>query len=291
MTVLLDLTDEVVPTGKVKVPPRAAETDAELISVNGVAITEAAIREEAQHHPADTPAAAFADAARALTVRELLLQEAKARAIEPQPESLDSGKQETDEDAAIRMLLDDQVKTPEAEPGVCARYYESNRGKFVSETLYEARHILLAAAHDETTKRQQAKGEAAAIIETLKQHPEQFSALAKDASACPSAMQGGNLGQLSRGSTVPAFEKALLSLSEGQLCPNPVETQFGFHVIQLDRVHKGKSLPFEMVEDRIAAWLEAASWSRAVSQYIGILAGAAEINGIDVSGTGSPLVQ
>jgi peptidyl-prolyl cis-trans isomerase C len=90
---------------------------------------------------------------------------------------------------------------------------------------------------------------------------------------------------------VPEFEKALSTLDPGEITPEPVETHFGFHVIALDRRIEGAQLPFDMVEKRIAAWLEAASWNRAVAQYIGILAGKAEIDGIDIGAAEGMLVR
>lgn len=99
------------------------------------------------------------------------------------------------------------------------------------------------------------------------------------------------MGQLTKGSTVPEFEAVLFKLKEGQLSPTPAVTPFGFHVIQLDRIIAGEDLPFEAVQGRIAAWLEAASWSRAVSQYIGILANKADLKGIDFDAQDGPLVQ
>lgn len=53
----------------------------------------------------------------------------------------------------------------------------------------------------------------------------------------------------------------------------------------------GPSLPFEAVHETVAAWLEAASWSRAAAQYIAILAGRATIEGIDIGAEEGPLIQ
>ena len=96
---------------------------------------------------------------------------------------------------------------------------------------------------------------------------------------------------MTKGQTVPEFETVLFAMEEGQISPTPVPTPFGYHLIQLDRVIEGQQLPFEHVKTKIAAYLEASSWSRAVAQYIGILAGAAEIKGFDIEGADSPLVQ
>lgn len=291
MTTLLDLSDSALPTGKVKVPQPPEKSEQPDISVNGVVISADAIRTEAQNHPAGTPAEAFAEAARALVVRELLLQEAVRKEAVSSPQELGGGKSETKEDAAIRALLDSEVAIPSAGPAERRRYYDANRQKFRSETIYEARHILFAAPVSDAAARVRAKADAQAAIAELIKDPSLFASLAMAHSACPSREQGGNLGQLTKGSTVPEFETVLFTLEEGQMSPAPVPTPFGFHVIQLDRIIQGKQLPFEMVKPRIAAWLEASSWSRAMAQYVGILAGKAEISGIDLNATNGPLVQ
>lgn len=94
-----------------------------------------------------------------------------------------------------------------------------------------------------------------------------------------------------RGQTLPEFETFLFALEEGQLSSVPVKTRYGIHVLRLDRRVAGRTLPFDLVETRIAGFLAEASWRRAVSQYIKILVGRAEINGIDLEGAQSPLVQ
>lgn len=189
------------------------------------------------------------------------------------------------------MLLEREVTTPRADTEACRRYYEANRQKFRSETLHEVRHILIAAAPHDVERRALARREAQALIATLADHPERFAELAFSHSACPSKDQGGSLGQVGKGSTVPEFEKALATLVPGAITSEPVETPYGFHVIVLDRRIEGAQLPFEIVEKRIAAWLEAASWNRAVAQYVGILAGKAEIESIDIGAAEGMLVR
>ena len=291
MTTLLDLTDTALPQGKVKVPPRPVRPEREPIRVNGVEITEEAVRTEAQNHPSDTPAGAFFSAARALVVRELLIGEAARLGIAPDGEQLGDGRRETVDDAAIRVLLDREVTTPRADSDTCRRYYDANRQKFRSETLHEARHILVAAAPGDAERRAVARQDAEALIATLTAQPSRFAELARSHSDCPSKAQGGNLGQIGKGSTVPAFEAALATLKPGDMTAEPIETPYGFHVIALDRRIEGQQLPFEAVETRIATWLEAASWNRAVAQYIGILAGQAEIVGIDIDAAEGMLVR
>jgi peptidyl-prolyl cis-trans isomerase C len=104
-------------------------------------------------------------------------------------------------------------------------------------------------------------------------------------SAYSSASQGGNLGQITAGQTTPEFERALLALEPGSIGPEPIATRYGFHIVRLDRRHEGRALPFELVAERIAAYLQDCVQRRALAQYVARLASAARIDGIDLAGT------
>ena len=107
------------------------------------------------------------------------------------------------------------------------------------------------------------------------ENPEWFATLAQAYSRCPSAAQGGNLGQITAGQTTPEFEQALIALEPGQLCAEPVATRYGFHIIRLDRKHEGRLLPYELVADRIADYLRESVRRRADAQYVARLVSAA----------------
>ena len=273
-----------------RIPPKAAPVIRE-ISVNGVAIPEADILAETQNHPAENPGSALRAAAEALVIRELLWQEAKRLDIDVSSACDQAGRVETQRDAAIRLLVEREVHAPLATEEECRRYYDGHPEKFRTEPLFEARHILVAAPENDREARANARERATDLCKLLGKRSARFSALAREYSACPSREQGGNLGQLTRGSTVNEFEKALAKMQEGEISAVPVESRFGFHVIALDRRIEGRQLPFEMVAERIAAWLEASAWSKAVSQYISVLAGQADIKGISLNGADGPLVQ
>jgi peptidyl-prolyl cis-trans isomerase C len=255
------------------------------ISVNGVVISRAAISREAQNHPAAKPIEAWQSAARALVVRELLLQEARRLNLAPEPMSDEDGRRETDEEALVRGLIECEVVTPRADEAICRRYYEQNRRRFTSPTLYEVSHILLPHdAHDVETL-------SAAILRALRDDPSTFGAMAMLNSACPSKQTGGNLGQIGPGQTAPEFEKALPGLAVGVVAPEPIRTRFGLHIVKVERRIEGRELPFEMVQERVAGWLDEKVRRTAIQQYISILAGKAEITGIDIAASPSPLVQ
>ena len=255
-----------------------------MVSVNGSTIAQEAIVREMQHHPAAKPIAAWQEAARALAVRELLLQRARHLGLEPEPITDADGRRETDEEALIRALLAREVTVPEPDEETCRRYYQRNQARFRSPDIYEASHILFAAVASDRDSYAQARADAEAVLATLQECPESFAALARAYSRCPSAAQGGNLGQLTRGQTTPEFERSLMALKLGELCAEPVATRYGFHIIRLERKHEGRVLPYEAVAGRIADYLRESVRRRADAQYIARLISAARIEGIALVG-------
>ena len=262
-----------------------------VVSVNGIIIPRETIAREIQHHPAASPVEAWKAAARALVVRELLLQEARRLAVVAAPEQDEQGRRETEEEALVRVLVEQEVRTPEADRDACRRYYEQNRRRFRSPDLYEARHILCPAAPGDIAARKAAREAAVAAIGQLRRHPSAFATLAAEISACPSGKTGGHLGQIAPGQTVPEFEQALTTVAVGCVHPDPVETRYGFHVAALDRRIKGRDLSFDIVHQRIAGWLNENVRRRAIQQFVAILAGRADIAGIELAASPSPLVQ
>jgi peptidyl-prolyl cis-trans isomerase C len=262
-----------------------------VVRVNGAVIPREAIAREAQHHPAATPAAAFAQAARALVIRQLLIDEARRLELAPHPLDDGDGRRETDEEALMRQVVDREIRLPQTDEATCRRYFEQNRKKFRSPDIFEAAHILFAAAPGDRAARATARGDATAAIEALRGEPDRFSELARAHSACASAQQGGNLGQITRGATPREFDAAMAVLAPGETSQAPVETRYGFHVIRLQRRVEGADLPYEAVRDKISAFLADAVERRALAQYVAILAGRADISGVDFGAAQSPLVQ
>lgn len=282
MVTLLDRTSQARPEpsarhGKARLPR------SQPVTVNGRTISRAEIARETQHHPASRPIDAWQAAARALVVRELLLQEARRLAIEPRPMRDDEGRRETDEEALIRALIDAQITLPEADEDTCRRIYDRNPDSFRSSDLFAVRHILFPAPAGDEGARARARARAEAILAHVQQAPADFAALAKDNSACPSAANGGALGQICRGQTVPEFEAALPGIDGLGL----IETRYGFHVVAVDDHLAGRRLPFDAVKSQIADRLTERARHAAVRDYVGMLAGNAQITGIDLVETPS----
>jgi peptidyl-prolyl cis-trans isomerase C len=255
-----------------------------MISVNGQEIGEPEILAEMQYHPAPSREAAYAEAAEALVVRELLLQRAAAAGLAwaQTPEG---------EEQAIESLLARELKLPEADPAAVRRYYDNNRAKFRSPDLFEASHILYLAPREDTEARARARASAEQALAVLNADPALFADIAKSESACASAGDGGRLGQLAAGDTAPEIDTFLLALEDGQLCPIPIETRYGVHVLRLDRRIAGRAFAFDEVKDQVARELTASVSRRAVSGYIALLAGSANVSGIQIRAAVTPLVQ
>ena len=259
-----------------------------MISVNGHEIAESAVAAEMQYHPAKNREAAWQVAATALVVRQLLLQEAARLGVVAEEEGAENAN---GEEQLIEALLAREISLPDLDEESCRRYWRANAVKFRSPDLYEAAHILFAAAPDDTAAHAVAKEAAIATLALLEKNPGDFARLARERSACPSGASGGLLGQQSRGDLVAELETFVMALDEGQICPVPVETRYGFHVLRLDRRVAGRDLPYDQAKPAVERLLTSSSWQRAVSQYLRILAGRAEIAGISLPGAATPLVQ
>lgn len=261
------------------------------VTVNGVVISRADISRETQNHPSRKPTEAWLSAARALAIRELLLQQSRALSMLPEPLTDDEGRRETDHEALVRAVIEREVDTPEPDEDTCRRYYTQNLRRFCSADLSEVSHILIAADPRDTAARGTALHRARALIDTLATVPEQFGRLAREESDCPSREVDGNLGQISPGQTVPEFEKAVAIIPVGTVHAEPIASRYGYHIVRVNHRMEGRQLPFELVHDKISAYLAEHVGRTAIRQYISVLAGRAVITGIDLAGTNTPLVQ
>lgn len=157
----------------------------------------------------------------------------------------------TPEQVKIRYLLLDrqnlatEVKVTDQE--VAAAYADYREG-YEAEEARQAAHILIATGSDRSA--QEAEAQARELAREMAQGAS-FAELAREHSDDPgSASQGGDLGVVERGVMVPAFEEALFSLEEGQVS-QPVETEFGYHLIKVTDIESGEVPSLAEVRDRL----------------------------------------
>ena len=227
-------------------------------------ITEADIAREMQHHRMPTPGQSRAAAARALVVRELLRREIER--LGPAAESHPIGR-ETAEEACIRALIEREVADRAPAEEDCRRYYERNRERFRSPDRIRVRHILLAAPSDDFSGRLNARREAERLIGELRANGALFAEFAMRYSRCPSKDQNGCLGWLQRGQTTPEFDRQVFRLGQG-LAAFPIETRWGYHVVNIDDIQPGAALGFEAVREQISDYLELQARQCELQQYL-----------------------
>jgi peptidyl-prolyl cis-trans isomerase C len=190
---------------------------------------------------------------------------------------------------AIECLLSHEVRVPSPSEAECRRYYDAHLNEFQSGDIVHVRHILFQVTPSVPVPQLRAKAEQ--TLNGLLREPHRFDSVARELSNCPSGQQGGNLGQIGRGDTVPEFEQALFKLGPTGLLRELVKTRYGFHIVAVDRRIPGRTVPFEAVHDKIAERLKAMVEEKALRQYISILAGRAEVEGVDLNAAETPLVQ
>jgi peptidyl-prolyl cis-trans isomerase D len=150
--------------------------------------------------------------------------------------------------------------------------YQDNIKQYTQAEERRASHILIAADKSlPAADRQAAKTKAEQLLAQVKANPEKFGVLASQHSQDPgSAANNGDLNFFSRGAMVTAFENAAFGLQKGQIS-GVVETDYGYHIIQLTDIRGGTAQPFEQVraqlEDDARKQLAQRQYAEAAEQF------------------------
>lgn len=252
--------------------------------VNGETVPHTVVAAETQNHegPAGKPGIAWRKAANAVAIRTLLLQEAGARDLTAARQEVGPGRFETDEEALIRGLLETEVNVASPDEDAIYAEWQKDPTRFRAPPLWEVSHILIACDPRDNEAKEKAKLRADAATKLALGDPKSFVGLAARESECGSKSNGGALGQLGPGDTVPEFEAVLRHLKTGEITPEPVLTRHGWHVIRMDAVAIGDVLPFEAVRQKIADAMEKAAWANEARLFVDKLVANAEITGADL---------
>ncbi|MCX8087153.1 MAG: peptidylprolyl isomerase [Rhodocyclaceae bacterium] len=185
-----------------------------------------------------------------LVRREILTQEALKKGFDKKSEvqgQLELARQ----GVLISAYLNDFARNVKISDDDVKKEYEAIKAA-LGDKEYKARHILV-----------ETEGEAKDIIAKLKAG-QKFEELAKVSKDPGSKERGGELGWANKASYVPAFSEAMVKLEKGKFTDTPVQTNFGWHVIQLDDVRELKAPPFDDVKPQIVQRLR----SQAVEKHI-----------------------
>ena len=157
------------------------------------------------------------------------------------------------------------------------KFYDENLEKYFKKPeSARASHILIGVDPKASPEdRKKALEKAQALLKRVRSG-ENFADLAKSDSTCPSASQGGDLGNFGRGQMVLPFEKAAFALKPGEVS-DVVETQFGYHIIKLTEKQEASSEKFENVKAKIVEFLKREKTQKGVLELVAKLKGSAKI--------------
>lgn len=160
------------------------------------------------------------------------------------------------------------------------KYYEENNKEFQVPEKVRASHILISTKPtdpngDPNQAKVQAKKKAEDLLKKVKEGQD-FAALAKENSDCPSKAQGGDLGLFARGQMVPPFENAAFALKVGEVS-DLVETQFGYHIIKVTEHQDPNQIAFDKAKTNIINQLTQQKRQEAARKYVDSLRQSAQI--------------
>ena len=133
-------------------------------------------------------------------------------------------------------------------------YYEQNMQRLAGKEERRASHILITAAKDApAADRTKARAKADELLAAVRKSPKSFADVARKNSQDPgSAAKGGDLDFFAKGAMVKAFEDAAFTLKKGEIS-DVVESEFGFHIIELTDIKAPKAPSFEAMRPQLEA--------------------------------------
>jgi peptidyl-prolyl cis-trans isomerase C len=156
-------------------------------------------------------------------------------------------------DSVMQRIAATRLTTSELDARL---YYELHSDKFTVPERRRARQILITINEeyrDNTPLAARARIDT--VAEKLKRNPRRFADQARRYSECPSALEGGKLGDVRRGQLFSQLDGALFALQEGALS-EVLETEVGFHLLLCEKVMPARSMPFSAVESGIRKLLD-----------------------------------
>ena len=185
-----------------------------------------------------------------LNTRELLVREAKKKGLDKDP-NMKAEMDLTSQTVLVRAYMADYLKAHPVPDDVLHKEYDAIRGQ-MGDKEYKVRHILV-----------EKEDEAKDIIASL-QKGEKFEKLAERSKDTGSKANGGDLDWNAPSNFVKPFADAMVGLQKGKFTTTPVQTQFGWHVIELDDVRDAKVPNFDEVKPQLQQRLQ----SQVVDAYL-----------------------
>lgn len=225
---------------------------------------------------------------------ELLRQAAQAAGLLPEDDQASAfGIPSAAAADAIDALLEQALQVPEPTEDACRRHHAAHEAAYRTDERVHPRHILFAVTPgvDVTALRKRAE----ACLLDVRCHAagdaDGFAGNARELSNCPSGESGGDLGWLTRDDCAPEFAREVFGHSEIGVLPRLVHSRFGLHVVEVLEREAGTVPAFEEVRPAVAQSLRQQSYVTALRQYLALLAGQADVQGVELDAADTPLLQ
>ena len=178
----------------------------------------------------------------------------------------DEVKSQFRQQMTVKQFLDKKFTQITVSDEETKALYDSRPDDFKEPEQVKASHILLKTdPKADDAKKAEARKKMEDVREKLKKG-EDFAALAKEISECPSSAKGGNLGYFGRGQMVKPFEDTAFALKVGEVS-DIVETRFGYHLIKTAEKKAEKIVAYKDVKDRLEEYLKNEKKNKEVSLY------------------------
>lgn len=142
-------------------------------------------------------------------------------------------------DVLSQMAMSETLKEIMVSDIEMKQHYDANKEQFVKGGTVQAKHILVDSEE---------KGNE--IYKAIENKEKTFEEAASEFSSCPSKEKGGDLGEFGRGQMVKEFEDAAFTAEIGKVTA-PVQTQFGYHLIRVDKKNEAETKGFDEAKNEI----------------------------------------
>ena len=195
--------------------------------------------------------------------------------------------------SAIEALLERALNVPEPSEEACRRHFAAHAAAYQTGEHVQLRHILFAVTPgvDVVALRKRAELTLLDVRCHDGKSVDGFADAARTWSNCPSGAEGGDLGRLCAADCAPEFARELFGHAEVGVLPRLVHSRFGLHVVEVLAREPGVAQPYEAVRGAVAMSLRQQAYVTALRQYLRLLAGEAEVVGVDLDAADTPLVQ
>ena len=193
---------------------------------------------------------------------------------------------------AIEALLERELSVPEPGEEALRRHLEAQRSAYVQGERLKLRHVLFAVTPgvDVQALRRHAEG---VLLDLRCADPasDAFGRAAEAHSNCPSREARGELGWLGRDECAPEFARDVFTHEGLGVLPRLVHSRFGLHIVEVLAREPGREPAFADVRGAVTLALKQRAWVNALRQYLQLLAGQAELEGVSLDAAETPLVQ